>query len=90
MTTDLTLLFSMSASRRAAEQEAGLNHSAAAATVPRAPDPSRHSAVCCCSLCEQQGTGEQAMRLAGGDYRGFLALVRSGVSRSGSPIDGRS
>ena len=75
MPTDLTLLFPMSAPRRAAELETGLNHSADGATVPRAPDASRHSAVCCCRLCEQRGTGEQAMRSVGGDYQRFLARL---------------
>ena len=28
-----------------------------------------------CSLCEQRGTGEQAMRSVGGDYRRFLARL---------------
>ena len=67
---DLTLLLSLSTSRQATGSQA-----AATSTVSRAPDPRRHSAVCCCRLCEQHGTGEQAMRLVGGDYRRFLARL---------------
>jgi len=47
----------------------------AISTVSRAPDARRHSAVCCCRLCEQRGTGEQAMRSVGGDYQRFLARL---------------
>ena len=85
MAIDLTLLSPLSANRRAAEHETNLSHSAEGATVPRTPDPSRHSAVCCCRLCEQRGTGEQAMRSVGGDYRRFLARVGTLPSLLGSP-----
>ena len=64
MPTALTLLSTLSASRQAADS-----------TVSRKADPSKHSAVCCCSLCEQRGTGEQAMRAVRGDYPRFLARV---------------
>ena len=70
MTDTLTLLSTLSASRRAAGSQA-----TAVSTVPRAPDPSKHSVVCCCSLCEQRGTGEQAMRSVRGDYPRFLSRV---------------
>ena len=89
----------MSASRREAGQKIELNHSASAghaqpsssaeATFPRAPDPSRHSLVCCCLLCEQRGTGEQAMRSVGGDYARFLARVASPRPRSDASADDR-
>ncbi len=65
-----TLLSTLSASHRAAGGQA-----TAASTVPQTPDPSKHSAVCCCSLCEQRGTGEQAMRSVCGDYPRFLSRV---------------
>ena len=58
---------------------------AAVSTVSQRPDPSKHSAVCCCSLCEQRGTGEQAMRAARGDYRRFLRFVGSLSPLPGSP-----
>ena len=87
MPADLTLLFAMSAPRRVAGARSELNHSASsnvqppspsvAAAVPRQPDPRRHSAVCCCLLCELHDTGEQAMRAVGGDYDRFLARVAS-------------
>ncbi len=51
------------------------SQAAATSTVSRTPDPRRHSAVCCCGLCEQRGTGEQAMRSVGGDYQRFLARL---------------
>jgi hypothetical protein len=70
MPTDLTLLPSLSTPRQATSSQAG-----ATSTVSRTPDPRRHSAVCCCGLCEQRGTGEQAMRSVGGDYRRFLARL---------------
>ncbi len=31
--------------------------------------------ACCCRLCEQLGTGEQAMRSVRGDYQRFLARL---------------
>ena len=68
--SDLTLLLSLSPPRQAPGSRAP-----AVSTVSRPPDPRRHSAVCCCRLCEQRGTGEQAMRSVGGDYRRFLARV---------------
>lgn len=71
----MNVLFPLSALPRAPEHQTNLNHSAQGAAVPRAPDPRRHSAVCCCLLCEQHGTGEQAIRQARGNYSGFLALV---------------
>ena len=87
MPTDLTLLFAMSAPRRVAGARSELNHSASsnlqppsppvAAAVPRQPDSRRHSAVCCCHLCELHDTGEHAMRSVGGDYARFLARVAS-------------
>ena len=70
MATNLTLLLSLSPPRQATGSQA-----AAASTVSRTPDPRRHSAVCCCRLCEQRGTGEQAMRSVGGDYQRFLARL---------------
>lgn len=95
MPTDLTLLFAMSAPRRAVDRIPELNHSApsdreqlppsADASVPRLPDPRRHSVVCCCLRCELHGTGEQAMREVGGDYARFLARVASPISRSDGP-----
>ena len=66
----LTLLPSLSTPRQATGSQA-----AAVSTVLLAPDPRRHSAVCCCRLCEQRGTGEQAMRSVGGDYQRFLARL---------------
>ena len=57
---------------------------AGADSSPR-PDPRRHSSVCCCLLCEQVGTGEQAVRSVAGDYERFLASVTSPAPRSGSP-----
>ena len=72
MTPLLTLLSTLSASRQVIGGRVP-----AVSTVSRTPDPSKHSAVCCCSLCEQRGTGEQAMRSVGGDYRRFLARVGS-------------
>jgi len=85
----------MSASRREAGQKIELNHSGSAghaqpsssaeATFPRTPDPSRHSLGCCCLLCEQRGTGEQAMRSVGGDYARFLACVASPRPRTDAP-----
>ena len=99
MHSTLTLLFAMSASRREAGQKIELNHSASAghaqpsssaeATFPRTPDPSRHSLVCCCRLCEQRGTGEQAMRSVGGDYARFLARVASPRPRTDAPAADR-
>ena len=70
MATELTLLSTLSASRRTAGSQA-----AAGSTFSRTPDSSKHSAVCCCSLCEQRGTGEQAMRSVRGDYPRFLSRV---------------
>ncbi len=69
-TAPLTLLPSLSTSRQAAGSQA-----TATSTVFQTPDPRRHSAVCCCRLCEQRGTGEQAMRSVGGDYQRFLARL---------------
>ena len=66
----MNLLLSTSTSHQVTGRQA-----AATSTVSRSPDPRRHSAVCCCKLCEQRGTGEQAMRAVGGDYRRFLARV---------------
>ena len=66
----LTLLSTLSTSRQATGSQA-----TAVSTFSRTPDPSKHSAVCCCSLCEQRGTGEQAMRSVGGDYQRFLARL---------------
>ncbi len=63
-----SLLLSLSTPRQATASQA-----AATSTVSRTPDPRRHSAVCCCRLCEQRDTGEQAMRSVGGDYQRFLA-----------------
>ena len=57
----------------------------AGAHAPPTPDPRRHSMVCCCLLCEQRGTGEQAMRSAHGDYGRFLASVRSAAPRDDGP-----
>jgi integrase len=65
-----SLLPSLSTSRQATARQAP-----AASAFSRPPDCRRHSAVCCCSLCELRGTGEQAMRSVGGDYRRFLARV---------------
>ena len=95
MATTLTLLFLMSASRRTAGHTPEADATSAlkltqerlaaeADSSPR-PGPRRHSPVCCCSLCEQAGTGEQAMRSVGGDYERFLASVASPVARAGSP-----
>ena len=70
MHPELTLLPSLSTARQSAGSQA-----TAASTVLPAPDPRRHSAVCCCRLCEQRGTGEQAMRSVGGDYQRFLARL---------------
>ena len=70
MATELTLLLSLSTARQAAGSQAP-----AVSTASRTPDPRRHSAVCCCRLCEQLGTGEQAMRSVGGDYQRFLARL---------------
>ena len=95
MATDLTLLFLMSASRRTAGHKPELGATSAskqtqerlaagADSSPR-PDPRRHSLVCCCLLCEQSGTGEQAMRSVGGDYERFLASVASPAPRACSP-----
>jgi len=66
----MNLLLSLSVPRQPPGSQA-----AATSTVSRAPDPRRHSAVCCCRLCEQRGTGEQAMRSVGGDYQRFLARL---------------
>ena len=100
MATDLTLLLLLSALRRTAGSSSELIRSAepdqaqlatsADATFPRAPNPRRHSAVCCCMLCEQQGTGEQAMRSVGGDYRRFLAIVGSRVPSAGASGNGQN
>ena len=68
--TGQTLLPSLSTSRQATGSQ-----TAAVSTVPPAADPRRHSAVCCCRLCEQRGTGEQAMRSVGGHYQRFLARL---------------
>ena len=57
----------------------------AGANTPPTPDPRRHSMLCCCHLCEQRGTGEQAMRSAHGDYALFLATVRSATPRDDEP-----
>ena len=57
----------------------------AGANLQPSPDPRRHSMVCCCKLCEQQGTGEQAMRSARGDYRHFLASIHSADSHADEP-----
>jgi hypothetical protein len=70
MAINLTLLSTLSAFRRTAGSQA-----AAGSTFSRTPDPRKHSAVCCCSLCEQRGTGEQAMRSVRGDYPRFLSRV---------------
>ena len=99
MPCDLTLLLPLSASRRSAGSSGELIHSAepvcsqplpsAGATAPRMPDPRRHSVVCCCLLCEQHGTGEQAMRAVGSDYERFLARVSSSMPRLDRPACGR-
>jgi hypothetical protein len=68
----LTLLSTLSTSRQAPGSQPP-----AVSTVSPTPDPSKHSAVCCCTLCEQRGTGELAMRSVGGDYQRFLARVGS-------------
>ncbi len=68
--TVLTLLSTLSPSRPPAN---GLP--SAVSTISPQPDPRRHSPVCCCSLCEQCGTGEQAMRSVRGDYQRFLASL---------------
>ncbi len=80
-----SLLPLLSASRRDSDPPSEVSHSSptdlvhlpstASASVPRAPDPTRHSSVCCCLLCEQHGTGEQAMRQARGNYSRFLSFV---------------
>jgi hypothetical protein len=46
------------------------------------PDPRLHSAVCCCLLCEQAATGEQAMRSVGGDYGRFLTQIGASLPSS--------
>lgn len=53
---------------------------------PLSPQPRQHSVVCCCLLCEQYGTGEQAMRSVRGDYAQFLALVVSPTSQAAAPM----
>jgi len=63
-------LSSLSTTRQAADSRA-----TADSAFVRAPDPGRHSAVCCCRLCERCGTGEQAMRSVSGDYQRFLARL---------------
>ena len=70
MATDLTLLSSLSTPRQAADSQAE-----SGSAFVRVPDPGLHSAVCCCRLCEQRGTGEQAMRSVRGDYQQFLARL---------------
>ncbi len=87
MANSLTLLPMLSAPRRDSDPPSEVSHSsptglaplasAVSASVPRAPDPSRHSPVCGCLLCEEYGTGEQAMRQARGNYSRFLTLVAS-------------
>ena len=57
----------------------------AGAKLPPTPDPRRHSMICCCRLCEQQDTGEQAMRSARGDYGQFLASIRSAATSADEP-----
>ena len=85
MATNRTLLLSMSRCRRAAArivpgrgaapgQPTQAPPSAERPLAP-SPDPRLHSVVCCCLLCEQSATGEQAMRSVGGDYERFLAQV---------------
>ena len=87
MFTALTLLSALSACRRTVSRKflstsawlrgLCLSSSSALATSSPASDRRRHTPVCCCVLCEQQGTGEQAMRAARGDYGLFLRLVGS-------------
>ena len=94
MSTTMTLLLPMSPCRRMAGHKPELGATSAskqtqerlaagADSSPR-PNPRRHSPVCCCLLCEQAGTGEQAMRSVRGDYERFLASVASPVTRTGS------
>ena len=83
----MNLLFMLSACRRAVGRKLKAASAwlakccqirpSSEAPIPPASDARRHSIVCCCLRCEQQGTGEQAMRSVGGDYRRFLARVRS-------------
>ena len=68
----LTLLSTLSTPRQATGSQAPT-----VSTISPTPDPSKHSAVCCCTLCEQRGTGELAMRSVSGDYHRFLVRVGS-------------
>ena len=86
MATNRTLLFLMSRQRRLARRKSQRHAdvpipSTQAQPAERSPtslpNPRLHSPVCCCLLCEQTGTGEQAMRSVGGDYEQFLAHVGS-------------
>ena len=65
--------------------EHGQHGPSVSANLSPTADASRHSMVCCCLSCEQQGTGEQAMRSARGDYPQFLASIRSAVLRAEEP-----
>ena len=86
MPVDLTLLSALSSHPRGAGRNPQANSSVPAESRPvqgsvQLPDPRRHSPVCCCLLCEQQGTGEQAMRSVRGNYRRFLARVHAPAAR---------
>ena len=82
-----TLLLALSACRRTVGRKLlsssawlrGLCQRSPSALAASSPisDSRRHTPVCGCVLCEQQGTGEQAMRAACGDYGRFLRLVGS-------------
>ena len=95
MPTALTLLFMLSACRRAVGRRLaaasawlrsrGQRSPSALAAASPATDPRRHAPVCCCLRCEEHGTGEQAMRAVGGDYARFLDRVVSPKSRTASP-----
>jgi hypothetical protein len=86
MATTLTLLLLMSWRRRLPRRKSQGGGGApilstqappAERSLTSPPNPRLHSPVCCCLLCEQSGTGEQAMRSVGGDYERFLAQVAS-------------
>ena len=92
MPSDLTLLLLMSRHRRVAVRASQGGSVAPVQSTPAPPptersltslpDPRLHSPVCCCLLCEQAGTGEQAMRSAGGDYERFFNSSRCALSAS--------
>ena len=95
--TGSTLLFMLSACRRTVGRKLkaasawlrtwGHRAPSASASSSPASDTRRHTPVCCCLRCEQQGTGEQAMRSVRGDYRRFLWFVGARSPRASFPAE---